>query len=249
MVFTDPPYNVKISGIGSGTTFDKKLGKNVKSKTGVQFHGEFAMASGEMTEDEFIQFLKCAFDAYSRYSINGSIHYVCMDWRHMYEIIMAGRSSYTELKQLIVWNKDNGGMGTFYRSKHELIFIFKNGTEKHINNFKLGETGRCRTNVWDYPCVNSFATRQRSDDNTKSIGNQEITWHPTVKPVKMVADAILDCSNENGLIADFFLGSGTTMVAAHQTGRRCYGLEIAPGYCAVILERLSKLGLTPVKSD
>ena len=215
MVFTDPPYNVEIKSVG------RKYGK---------IHGEFQQASGEMREYEFINFLKKSFENYVNNSKDGSIHFICMDWRHIYEIIIAGREKYTELKNLVVWNKDNAGMGTFYRPKHELIFVFKNGTNKHINNFGLGGNGRYRTNVWDYPSVNSFNGEKES-----------LKLHPTVKPLKMVADAIIDCSNEGNLICDYFLGSGTTMAASHQTKRRCFGMELDPKYCQVIIDRMLKL--------
>lgn len=228
MVFTDPPYNVKVNNIVN-------LGKTK--------HTEFMMASGEMDRGEFISFLSSAFELLIKFSKAGSIHYICMDWKHIFEIITAGQL-FTELKNLCVWNKDNGGMGTFYRSKHELIFVFKNGTAKHINTFELGQHGRYRTNVWDYAGANSFATRERIGN--KSIGASDLDMHPTVKPVAMIADAILDCSHNDMLILDLFLGSGTTMVAAHQLHRRCYGMELEPKYCQVITDRMRKLDETLV---
>ena len=173
------------------------------------------------------------------FSKNGSIHYQCMDWKHMFEIISAGRNSYTELKNLCIWNKDNGGMGSFYRSKHELIFVFKNGTDKHINNFELGQNGRYRTNVWDYSGFNSFSNRERVGN--KSIGHSDLDYHPTVKPVPLVADAILDCSNESNIISDVFGGSGTTMVASEKLKRKAYLIELDPKYCQVIVNRMIKL--------
>lgn len=213
MIFTDPPYNVPIDGHVCG------LGK-------VQ-HKEFAMASGEMSPEEFTAFLGDSFENLANYSIDGSIHFVCMDWRHMGEIMQAGGEHYNELKNLIVWNKDNGGMGTFYRSKHELIFAFKNGTAKHVNNFELGQHGRYRTNVWDYAGINSL----------KAGRAEELAMHPTVKPVDLVADAILDCSTRGGFVLDAFAGSGTTIVAAEQTSRRCFAVELDPYYCDVSIER------------
>jgi len=223
MVFTDPPYNLKINSIVN---------------TGKAIHREFKMASGEMTKDEFTKFLDTVFKQLISNSCNGSIHYICMDWRHIKELLNASEG-YAELKNLCVWNKDNGGMGAFYRSKHELIFVFKNGEAKHINNFELGQYGRYRTNVWDYPSANSFAVRERIGN--KCIGNADIDMHPTVKPLAMVADAILDCSNQNNIILDLFLGSGTTLIAAHQLNRRCYGMEIDEKYCQVILDRIKNL--------
>lgn len=213
MIFTDPPYNVPIDGHVCG------LGK-------VQ-HKEFAMASGEMTPEEFTEFLSGSFKNLAKYSVVGSIHYVCMDWRHMGEIMQAGGEHYDELKNLIVWNKDNGGMGAFYRSKHELIFAFKNGKAKHINNFELGQHGRYRTNVWDYAGINSL----------KAGRAEELEMHPTVKPVDLVADAILDCSKRGGIILDVFAGSGTTIIAAEKVSRRCFAVELDPHYCDVSVER------------
>ncbi|WP_108811841.1 DNA methyltransferase [Sphingorhabdus sp. Alg231-15] len=213
MIFTDPPYNVPVGGHVCG------LGK-IK-------HNEFAMASGEMTSEEFTGFLKNCFKQLAKHSDDGSIHYICMDWRHMSEILAAGGSHYTELKNLIVWNKDNGGMGSFYRSKHELIFAFKSGSAKHINNFELGQHGRYRTNVWDYAGINSL----------KEGRDEELAMHPTVKPTQLVADAILDCSKRGGIILDAFSGSGTTIIAAEQTGRHCRAIELDPHYCDVAIKR------------
>ncbi len=181
MIFTDPPYNVKVSNIVG-------LGKTK--------HDEFEMASGEMNQQRFTRFLEDVFINLIKVSTDGSIHYICMDWKHINELTNAGKI-YSRLMNLIVWVKDNGGMGTFYRSKHELIFIYKNGKAKHTNNFQLGQTGRYRTNVWEYSGMNSFKNKDREllDD------------HPTVKPVKLVADAILDCSSYNDIILDVFLVS------------------------------------------
>ncbi len=215
MIFTDPPYNVKISSVvGMG-----------KAK-----HQEFKMASGEMTENEFVDFLVSVFANLVKKSIDGSIHYVCMDWKHIYEIITAGRLSFTELKNLCVWNKDNGGMGAFYRSKHELVFVFKNGSKQHINNFQLGQSidgkeGRYRTNVWDYRSINS------------SWDKEEQRMHPTVKPVELIIDAILDCSNENDIILDCFGGSGSTLIACEKSKRKSRLIELEEKYCDVIVRR------------
>jgi DNA modification methylase len=186
MVFTDPPYNVAISGNVSG------LGK-VK-------HREFAMASGEMNTHEFTKFLETAFMRLADFSTNGSIHFICMDWRHIRELLEAVAKPYSELKNLCVWAKTNAGMGSLYRSQHELVFVFKKGTAPHVNNVELGRFGRNRTNIWNYPGVNTFG----KDRNT------ELAMHPTVKPVALVADAILDCSKRRGIILDVFAGSGTT---------------------------------------
>lgn len=213
MVFTDPPYNVRIDGNVGG------LGK-VR-------HREFAMASGEMTTDEFTVFLQQSFDNLIRYSKDGSIHFICMDWRHMGEMLTAGAGRYAELKNLNVWVKDNGGMGSFYRSRHELIFVFKNGSAAHTNTFELGQHGRYRTNVWEYRGVNTM----------KSDRLQELQMHPTVKPVQMIADAIKDVSARGDIVLDLFGGSGSTLIAAHKTGRRGFLCEFDPVYCDRILHR------------
>lgn len=216
MVFADPPYNVPIAGNVSGL--------------GAVRHGEFAMASGEMSRDEFEGFLTRAFQNLAAHSIDGAIHFICMDWRHMGEVREAGAKVYSELKNLIVWVKDNGGMGTFYRSRHELIFAFKLGTAPHINSFELGQHGRYRTNVWEYRGVNTL----------KAGRMNELAMHPTVKPVAMIADAIKDVSRRGGIVLDLFGGSGSTLIAAHKTGRRARLCEIDPAYCDQIIARWEK---------
>jgi DNA modification methylase len=213
MAFTDPPYNVRIDG-------------NVGGLGSIR-HREFAMASGEMSKSEFTEFLKASFGNLVRHSSDGSIHYICMDWRHMHEMLEAGDGIYTELKNLIVWAKDNGGMGTFYRSRHELIFAFKNGTASHQNHFELGQHGRYRTNVWEYRGI-----------NTMKVGRlDELALHPTVKPVAMIADAIKDVSSRGAAVLDLFGGSGSTLIAAHKTGRRARLCEYDPTYCDRIIQR------------
>jgi DNA modification methylase len=213
MAFTDPPYNVAIEGNVGG------LGK-VR-------HRDFVMASGEMDGEQFSAFLSDAFANLAGFSIDGSIHFVCMDWRHLQEVMAAGQANFTELKNLIVWAKDNGAMGTFYRSRHELIFAFKNGTAPHINTFELGQHGRYRTNVWEYRGV-----------NTRKAGRQEeLALHPTVKPVTMIADAIKDVSRRGGIVLDLFGGSGSTLIAAHMTGRRARLCELDAIYCDRIIAR------------
>lgn len=213
MVFTDPPYNVPIAGHVSG------LGK-VK-------HREFAQASGEMSKEQFVAFLKTSFQNLCAHTVDGSIHFICMDWRHMAEMLEAGEGIYAELKNLIVWAKDNGGMGTFYRSRHELIFAFKNGTAPHLNSFELGQHGRYRTNVWEYKGANTF----------KAGRQEELALHPTVKPVQMIADAIKDVSGRGDIVLDLFGGSGSTLIAAHKTGRISYICELDPIYCDRIIAR------------
>lgn len=216
MVFTDPPYNVRVDGHVSG------LGRNK--------HREFAMASGEMSAEAFTSFLHSTFARLSEFSAEGSIHYICMDWRHMRELLAAADGIYTELKNLCVWAKSNAGMGSFYRSRHELIFVFKKGTRAHTNNFGLGASGRHRSNVWEYAGVNTFREGRMED----------LQAHPTVKPLQMVADAILDCSRRGGLVVDAFAGSGTTLLAASRTGRVGAGIEIDPHYADLILRRLEE---------
>ena len=213
MVFTDPSYNVPIEGNVSGL--------------GAHQHREFAMATGEMTKEEFTAFLAMSFKNLSDHSIEGSIHFICMDWRHMAEMMQAGLEVYTELKNLIVWAKDNGDMGTFYRSRHELIFAFKKGTAPHINSFELGQHGRYRTNVWSYKGMNSFGNGR----------DQDLALHPTVKPVAMIADAIKDVSSRGAIVLDLFGGSGSTLIAAHKTGRRGYLCELDAAYCDRIIRR------------
>jgi DNA modification methylase len=225
MVFTDPPYNVKIDGHVGGAGRVK--------------HREFAMASGEMSQDQFARFLTEVLANMADASCDGSIHLVCMDWRHMTELMAAGGAVYDELKNLIVWAKTNGGMGTFYRSRHELIFVFKKGKEAHINTFGLGESGRYRTNVWDYPGINTFRDGR----------DEELAMHPTVKPVALVADAIKDVSRRGHIVLDAFGGSGTTLIAAEKTGRNARLLELDPAYCDVICRRFEAYAGRPASGQ
>jgi DNA modification methylase len=157
------------------------------------------------------------------------LHYVCMDWRHLDEVLAAGREVYGELKNVCVWVKNNAGMGSLYRSQHEFVLVFKQGRRSHRNNVQLGQFGRNRSNVWHYPGANSFA-RCGGEDNLLAL-------HPTVKPAAMVADAILDCTARGDIVLDGFLGSGTTVIAAERTGRRCYGMELDPVYVDTIVRR------------
>ena len=211
----DVPYNVRIGGNVSG------LGK--------KRHREFAMASGEMTELEYIRFLVTAISLFARWSTVGSVHFVFVDWRHFAQLLAAGREVYPHLLNVCVWVKSNAGMGSFYRSQHEFVCVFRNGRGAHRNNVMLGQYGRNRTNVWTYPSINSFG---RAGDE----GNL-LALHPTVKPVALIADAIIDCTSRNDVVLDGFLGSGTTVLAAERTGRRCYGLEIDPLYVDTIVRR------------
>ncbi|MBL8569373.1 MAG: ParB N-terminal domain-containing protein [Phreatobacter sp.] len=213
LIFTDPPYNVPIDGHVCGS--------------GRIRHREFAMASGEMSSTEFTAFLRTCLSNAADHSRDGAIAFVCMDWRHMAELLAAGSAAFTELKNLCVWNKTNGGMGSFYRSKHELVFVFKVGTAPHTNSFGLGDTGRYRTNVWDYAGISSVGRGRM----------EELAMHPTVKPVALVADAIRDCSRRGEIVLDAFGGSGSTLIAADSCGRRARLIEFDPLYCDTIVRR------------
>jgi DNA modification methylase len=218
--FLDPPYNVRIGGhaVAAGS------------------HREFAMASGEMSEAEFRSFLADTLSAAARCSRDGAVHFVCMDWRHMDSVLSVGSRVYGELLNLCVWNKSNAGMGSLYRSKHELVFVYRVGAVPHLNMVELGRHGRNRTNVWDYASVNSMLGSRR----------QDLALHPTVKPTGLVADAIQDVTRHGDLVLDLFLGSGTTLMAAERTGRRFRGLDIDPAYVDVAIERWSaRTGLEP----
>jgi DNA modification methylase len=218
--FLDPPYNVPIGGhaVSAGR------------------HREFAMASGEMSEAEFRSFLADTLGAAARVSRDGAVHFICMDWRHMDDVSAVGRTIYGERLNLCIWNKSNAGMGSLYRSRHELVFVYRVGTAPHLNMVELGRHGRNRTNVWDYASVNSLRGSRRED----------LALHPTVKPTGLVADAILDVTRRGDLVLDLFLGSGTTLIASERTGRRFRGLDIDPAYVDVAIERWSaRTGLEP----
>lgn len=218
--FLDPPYNVKINGHA-----------NAKGR-----HREFAMASGEMSDDAFRAFLAETLGAAAKVSRDGAVHFICMDWRHMDDVSAVARGIYGDLLNLCVWNKSNAGMGSLYRSKHELVFVYRVGTAPHFNAVELGKHGRNRTNVWDYASVNSLRGSRRED----------LALHPTVKPTKLVADAIQDVTRRGELVLDIFLGSGTTLIAAERCGRRFRGVDIDPAYVDVAIERwVTMTGLTP----
>jgi DNA modification methylase len=189
----------------------------------------FAMASGEMSEAEFVSFLNNSLRLMAANSANNSVHYICMDWRHAGDLIAAGKQNYDEFLNMCVWVKDNGGMGSFYRSRHELVLVFRKGKGPHRNNIQLGQFGRNRTNVWEYPGIHTLS-KQGEEGNLLAL-------HPTVKPVAMVADAILDCSARGEVVLDAFLGSGTTLMAAERVGRICCGIEIDPIYVDVAIRR------------
>jgi len=217
LAFVDPPYNVKIRGHVSGN--------------GRVQHREFMQASGEKTSAQFTKFLEESLDLLAEHSVDGAIHFICCDWRHVGEMLAAGRRIYYELKNLVVWNKTNAGMGSFYRSQHELIFVWKNGRGKHVNNIELGRYGRNRSNVWTYAGVNAFGA-DRLD---------ELAMHPTVKPVALVTDAIRDCSCRGDIVLDSFGGSGTTLIACERTHRNGRLIELDPVYCDQIVRRWQKL--------
>ena len=218
LVFSDPPYNLRIDG-------------NVCGKGSIH-HREFAMASGEMSAAEYVAFLVTILRLLSRFSSSASLHFICLDWRHIGELLAAGNQVYSELLNLCIWAKNNGGMGSLYRSQHELIFVFKNGRGRHVNNVMLGKYGRNRSNVWHYEGANTFS-RHGDEGNLLAL-------HPTCKPVDLVADAILDCSARGDIVLDCFLGSGTTLIAAERVGRICHGMELDARYIDVAIRRWQK---------
>jgi DNA modification methylase len=227
MVFADVPYNLKIGGFVSG------LGK-------VQ-HREFEQASGELDRDEFTAFLIDAFRQMAAHSLPGSLHYACIDFRHLGEMTTAGEAAFTELKNVCVWVKPTGSMGSLYRSQHEFVFVWKSGRARHRNNVELGRHGRNRTNVWNFPSIAGFR---------HSEGGDLLQLHPTSKPVKLVAEAILDVTSRGDVVVDPFMGSGTTLIAAERVGRIAHGLEIDTLYCDAIVRRYEALtGDMPVLEE
>lgn len=216
-VFTDPPYNVPVRGHVSG------LGNTQ--------HAEFVMASGEMSRAEFSGFLAASLGALASVSRNGAVHFICMDWRHLRELLGAAAPIYNTQLNLCVWTKTNAGMGSLYRSQHELIAVFRVGKAQHINNIELGKNGRYRTNVWSYAGMTAFGAER----------SEALALHPTVKPVQLISEAILDVTRRNDIVLDGFLGSGSTVLAAERTGRIAYGIEIAPRYVDVAIRRWQAL--------
>ncbi len=205
VVFTDPPCNVPADGHASGL--------------GEKQHRDFATACGGMSRAKFTDFFGAVCKRLVSASRDGAIHFLCIDWRHVGELLAAGREAYDELKDICVWVKDNAGMGSLYRSQHKLILVFRQGKQSHGKNVQLGKFGRCRSDVWQYPGANSFS---------RATAEGNLDPHPTGKPVALVADAILDCSSRGDIVLDPFLGSGTTVIAAERTGRICYGIEMDP---------------------
>jgi DNA modification methylase len=214
--FMDPPYNRKVADI---------VGR------GRAKHDEFAQASGEMTKQEFTAFLESSLGAACSVSRSGAVHFVCMDWRHLPELFEASDRVYGKILNLAVWNKTNAGQGSFYRSQHEHVGIFCVGKDQHLNNVQLGRHGRSRSNVWTYAGVNSFRAGRMED----------LRAHPTVKPIQLVIDALLDCTRRNDIVLDTFLGSGTTLLAAERVGRRFVGTEIEPRYVDLAIRRWQQL--------
>jgi DNA modification methylase len=217
-VFTDQPYNLEIDG---------HVGGNGRIK-----HREFLNGSGEMSKEEFANFLATSLKLMCDNAAAGAVLYACMDWRHMGEMLAAGSAAGCELLNVCVWIKSNAGMGSFYRSRHEMVFVFRNGKAPHLNNVQLGRFGRNRPNTWFYPGVNSFA--RKGAENA-------LSWHPTVKPLALVADAVLDCSKRGDIMLDPFAGSGTTILAAERTGRRGFGIEIDAIYVDTAVARWEKM--------
>ncbi len=211
MSITDVPFNVPIGGNVS------RVGK----------HAEFPMASGEMSQAEFTAFLAAISRCVARFSVDGALAYLFMDFRHMRELLDGTQGIFSELINLCVWVKKSGGLGSFYRSQHELVFVFKAGVAPHVNNVELGRHGRSRTNIWPYAGANSFGK-----DRTGMLER-----HPTSKPIDLIADAILDCSHRGDIVLDACIGSGTALLAAERTGRHCRGIELDPYYVDMTVER------------
>jgi DNA modification methylase len=223
LVLSDPPYNVRIDGHASGL--------------GTTRHADFLMAAGEMSERDYTDFLERTLKALIANLLSGAVLFIFIDWRHVYELISASRAVGFEILNICVWAKTNAGMGSLYRSQHEFVLVLKIGKSPHINNIELGRHGRYRTNVWSYAGMNSFGAER----------TEALAMHPTVKPVGLVEDAILDCSNRGDIVLDPFIGSGTTIVASEKSGRICYGMELDPSYVDVAVQRFWKFtGVEPV---
>lgn len=219
--FLDVPYNVSISGHAT------RSGQ----------HDEFAMASGEMSDEEFIEFLSRSLGAARGVTRDGGVHFLCIDHHHVDQLMSAARPLYGARIHICVWNKSNAGMGSLYRSKHEFVAVYRVGEAQPLNNVQLGKFGRSRTSVWDYPSVNMVGSSRAA----------ELKWHPTVKPVALVADAIKDVTRRGDVVLDTFLGSGTTLIAAERTGRCCRAIELAPNYVDIAIDRwVAITGLEPV---
>ncbi|WP_375459477.1 site-specific DNA-methyltransferase [uncultured Enterovirga sp.] len=214
-VVADSPYNVRTEG-------------HISSRNRAR-HPSFMQAAGELSEEQFTGFLRAVMTLLCMHSVDGSLHYLFMDWRHMFELLTASRDLY-ELKNMCIWAKDNGGLGSLYRSQHEIVAVFKNGNAPHINNIELGRHGRNRTNVWRYPGVNTMRKGRLAD----------LKDHPTIKPVALIADAILDCTKIGDTVLDPFVGSGTTILSAERTRRRAAAIEIDPFYVDTAIRRVQE---------
>lgn len=214
-IFTDPPYNVKINGHVSGS------GQ----------HEEFVMASGKMSVTEFRTFLEITLGNMASVLIDGGIAFVCMDHAHIGELLDAGSSVFDHRLNICVWDKGQGGMGALYRSQHELVVVFKKGDESHRNNIELGKNGRNRTNIWSLPGMVGFSASRK----------KALELHPTVKPVALIAEALLDVTAPGDLVLDAFGGSGSTLIAAEKTDRRARLVEFDPRYVDRIIDRWEKL--------
>jgi DNA modification methylase len=217
-IFADPPFNVRIDGHATGK--------------GAKTHREFPFASGEMSEAEFTDFLSRILTLLREHSSAGSLIYICMDWRHLWEILSAGRAVGTPLINFCIWCKTNAGMGSLYRSRHELVLLFKNGTAPHINNVQLGRHGRNRSNIWEYPGANTFPRKGQE---------RGLDYHPTVKPLALVSDALIDSTRRDDIVLDPFIGAGTSILSAERTGRRCFGMELDPLYVDTAIDRWQRL--------
>ena len=217
-ILTDPPFNVRIDGHATGK--------------GALTHREFPFASGEMNEAEFTDFLRRVLVLLREHSRAGALIYCFMDWGHLWELPSAGRAANLSLINMCVWCKTNAGMGSLYRSRHELILVYKNGTASHVNNVQLGRHGRNRSNIWEYPGANSFPRKGQE---------RGLDYHPTVKPLALVADAILDCTKRDDIVLDAFIGAGTSILAAERTGRRCFGIELDPLYIDTTIDRWQRM--------
>lgn len=215
MVFSDAPYDLPARTI---------------SGNGKVSHGAFVMAAGEMGEAKFTAFLIEAFGWMAKFSVDGSLHYLCMDWRHQFELLTASRAVFDRQIDLCVWAKGQPGMGSPYRQQHELVGVFKRGTRAHLNNIELGKHGRNRSNLWQYSSGPSFSPARQ----------EELSWHATVKNLDLVRDAILDASHRDDIVLDGFGGSGTTLIAAELCQRRARIIELDPYYCDVTVRRFEK---------
>jgi DNA modification methylase len=218
VVITDPPCNLAGTHVTEPGSIRPKESK---------------MVADEMNESEFADCLAQAFRLLASHSVNGSLHYIFTDWPHAGEILTAGKHAYSKLRNVCVWIKDKAGTSSLYRNQHELVFVFQSGQHEHWDNVRPIQFGRHRTNVWSYPGLNSFS-RTAEEKNLVEL-------HPTVKPVSLVVDVILDCSAQGNIVLDPFLGSGTTLMAAERTGRICHGIELGPGNVDTILRRWQAL--------